>query len=101
MAGPADDARSGSRTAFDNRTWVGPDHAVLAESFEDHQDSQPSMPPRRDEDQRRVIDTLQVVELLLTGDSPSVVRAWFIGMNPQLDDERPVGEPQVHSHTAA
>lgn len=45
--------------------------------------------PSRAEEQRRVIDTLQVVELLLTGDSPSVVRAWFMGMNPQLDDENP------------
>ncbi|MDN4599336.1 hypothetical protein ACF1AJ_19635 [Leifsonia sp. NPDC014704] len=45
--------------------------------------------PRGDDEQRRVIDTLQIVELLLSGDSPSVVRAWFMGMNPQLDDENP------------
>jgi len=45
--------------------------------------------PSRDEEQRRIIDTLQIVELLLTGDSPTVVRAWFMGMNPQLDDENP------------
>jgi hypothetical protein len=45
--------------------------------------------PRGDDEQKRIIDTLQVVELLLSGDSPSVVRAWFMGMNPQLDDENP------------
>jgi hypothetical protein len=26
---------------------------------------------------------------LLATDSPAVVRAWFMGMNPQLDDENP------------
>jgi hypothetical protein len=26
---------------------------------------------------------------MLTVDSPHVARAWFIGMNPQLDDEAP------------
>jgi hypothetical protein len=45
--------------------------------------------PRGDVEQRRIIDTVQIVELLLTGDPPSVVRAWFMGMNPQLDDENP------------
>ena len=43
----------------------------------------------RDEEQRRVIDTLQICELLLSGDAPSVVRSWFMGMNPQLNDENP------------
>jgi hypothetical protein len=42
-----------------------------------------------DAEQKRIIDTLQIVQLLLSGDSPSVVRAWFMGMNPQLDDESP------------
>ncbi|NNC14084.1 hypothetical protein HII28_19675 [Planctomonas sp. JC2975] len=45
--------------------------------------------PSGDEEQRRVIDTLQIVELLLAEDSPSVVRSWFMGMNPQLDDQNP------------
>jgi len=45
--------------------------------------------PNGDEERRRVIDTLQIVELLLVEDSPSVVRSWFMGMNPQLDDENP------------
>ncbi|WP_426624492.1 hypothetical protein ACPPVW_18375 [Leifsonia sp. McL0607] len=43
----------------------------------------------RDEEQCRVRDTLQICELLLSGDSPSVVRSWFLGMNPQLNDENP------------
>ncbi len=41
------------------------------------------------QEQSRVRDTLQIVELLLASDSPSVVRAWFMGMNPQLNDESP------------
>ncbi|TAM67793.1 MAG: hypothetical protein EPN48_12290 [Microbacteriaceae bacterium] len=45
--------------------------------------------PNGDDEQKRVIDTLQIVELLLSGDSPTVVRSWFMGMNPQLDDESP------------
>lgn len=45
--------------------------------------------PAGSAEQRRIFDTLQIVELLLMGDSPSVVRAWFMGMNPQLDDENP------------
>lgn len=31
----------------------------------------------------------QVFHLLLAEDSAHVVRAWFIGMNPQLDDDSP------------
>jgi hypothetical protein len=31
----------------------------------------------------------QILHLLLGSDSPHVARAWFIGMNPQLDDESP------------
>ena len=45
--------------------------------------------PRGSEEQRRIFETLQIVELLLMGDSPSVVRAWFMGKYPQLDDENP------------
>jgi hypothetical protein len=45
--------------------------------------------PTGNDEQRRVIDALQIVELLLTGDSPATVRAWFMGMNPQLDDDSP------------
>lgn len=31
----------------------------------------------------------QVFRLLLTQESPHTVRAWFVGLNPQLDDESP------------
>lgn len=34
-------------------------------------------------------DTFQVVDLLTSADSGDVARAWFMGMNPQLDDESP------------
>ena len=34
-------------------------------------------------------DAFQVFELLLTVDSESVARAWFMGMNPQLADASP------------
>ena len=32
----------------------------------------------------------QIFRLLLTAESPHTVRAWFIGLNPQLDDESPI-----------
>lgn len=32
----------------------------------------------------------QVFQLLADVESPHTVRAWFLGMNPQLDDESPV-----------
>lgn len=34
-------------------------------------------------------DVFQVFELLLTVESESVARAWFMGMNPQLADSSP------------
>jgi len=43
----------------------------------------------RDEAERRLRAAFQVFHLLLTEDSAHVVRAWFIGMNPQLDDDSP------------
>jgi hypothetical protein len=45
--------------------------------------------PRGDDEQRRIRDSLQIAELLLASDSPATVRAWFMGMNPDLDDESP------------
>lgn len=45
--------------------------------------------PRRDDEKRRIWDLLQIVELLLATNSSSTVYAWFIGMNPDLDDESP------------
>ncbi|MGA1836039.1 hypothetical protein VD659_03825 [Herbiconiux sp. 11R-BC] len=44
------------------------------------------------QDQQVLRDTLQVVELLSEVEGPEVTRAWFIGMNPQLDDESPAEE---------
>jgi hypothetical protein len=32
----------------------------------------------------------QIFRLLLSAESPHTVRAWFIGLNPQLHDESPV-----------
>ena len=32
----------------------------------------------------------QIFRLLLTAESPHTVRAWFIGLNPQLADESPL-----------
>lgn len=32
----------------------------------------------------------QIFNLLLAAESPHTVRAWFIGLNPQLNDESPV-----------
>ena len=44
-------------------------------------------PPHASEQLLR--DTFQVVELLTSAESADVARAWFMGMNPQLDDESP------------
>ncbi len=43
----------------------------------------------RDDSERRLRVAYQVARLLLSGDDDHTVRAWFIGMNPQLDDEAP------------
>ncbi|MDF2443701.1 MAG: hypothetical protein JWR01_1904 [Subtercola sp.] len=40
-------------------------------------------------DQQLLRDTFQVVELLTEVEGPEVTRMWFIGMNPQLDDQSP------------
>ena len=44
-------------------------------------------PPQASEQLLR--DTFQVVELLTSEGSADVARAWFMGMNPQLEDESP------------
>lgn len=45
------------------------------------------------EDERRIESTFQVFQHLINGEgvtrSNHAVRAWFIGMNPQLDDRSP------------
>lgn len=42
------------------------------------------------EAEQRLRDAHQVARMLLTVDSDQVVRSWFIGMNPQLDDDAPL-----------
>jgi hypothetical protein len=43
----------------------------------------------RDEADRRLRAAFQIFHLLLAEESPHVIRAWFVGMNPQLDDDAP------------
>lgn len=45
-------------------------------------------PRRAGEERLRVAN--QVFRLLLADESAHTIRAWFIGLNPQLDDESPV-----------
>lgn len=45
--------------------------------------------PRDPEVERRLRDAHQIFRLLLEKESPYTVRAWFVGLNPQLDDESP------------
>lgn len=45
-------------------------------------------PPAREEVLLR--DAFQIVELLSEVEPDEVIRAWFMGMNPQLGDESPV-----------
>ena len=42
------------------------------------------------EAERRLRDANAVVGLLLELEAPETVRAWFCGMNPNLDDQAPV-----------
>ena len=39
--------------------------------------------------ERRLRDTFQVTQLLLRQESAETVRAWFVGMNPDLGDRAP------------
>ncbi|WP_147915589.1 hypothetical protein [Ruania zhangjianzhongii] len=39
--------------------------------------------------ERKLRGVFQIFDLLVKTDSRHVVRAWFIGMNPQLDDHSP------------
>lgn len=43
----------------------------------------------RRESEERLRVAFQAMQLLLSRDSPHIVRAWFIGLNPQLDDTSP------------
>ena len=42
------------------------------------------------EDERRLRDTFHVFSLIEEVDDADVARAWFLGMDPQLDDESPI-----------
>jgi hypothetical protein len=43
----------------------------------------------RDEAERRLRAAFQIFHLIFAEDSAHVARAWFIGMNPQLNDDSP------------
>lgn len=50
-----------------------------------------SAQPRSVEVEQRVREAHVISELLRqAGEAPETIRAWFIGMNPYLDDEAPV-----------
>jgi hypothetical protein len=41
------------------------------------------------ETERRLRTAYEITQLLLAVESPQTVRAWFIGLNPELDDTSP------------
>jgi hypothetical protein len=43
----------------------------------------------RTEHEQRLRCAYQTFQLLLAEESPHTVRAWFLGLNPQLDDQSP------------
>jgi hypothetical protein len=43
----------------------------------------------RAEAEFRLREAYRIFQLLQTEESPHTVRAWFVGLNPQLDDESP------------
>jgi hypothetical protein len=45
--------------------------------------------PQNPDAERKLRDAYHVFQLLMTEESPHTVRAWFVGLNPQLDDESP------------
>lgn len=44
---------------------------------------------RNPEVEQRLRTTYEIVQLLLAQDSPQTVKAWFIGLNPELDEVSP------------
>ena len=44
----------------------------------------------KEEDERRLRDAFQAFSLIEEADGADVARAWFLGMNPELDDDSPV-----------
>jgi hypothetical protein len=54
--------------------------------------------PQDSDSEARLRGAYQVFRLLMTQESPHTVRAWFVGLNPQLDDESPataIGEGRM------
>ena|SRR5215218_801819 len=45
--------------------------------------------PPRAASEERLREAYYIFRLLNTEESPHTVRAWFVGLNPQLDDESP------------
>lgn len=45
--------------------------------------------PQNDEFERRMRTAYQVFDLLKSEEASATIRAWFMGMNPQLDDLSP------------
>lgn len=43
----------------------------------------------RQESEQRLRTAYEIAQLLIGFDSPRIVRAWFIGLNPRLDDVSP------------
>lgn len=43
----------------------------------------------RAEHEQRLRCAYQIFQLLLDEEAPPTIRAWFLGLNPQLDDESP------------
>jgi hypothetical protein len=59
--------------------------------------------PRADSE-HRLRESYRIFQLLLTKESPHTVRAWFVGLNPQLDDESParaIGEGRTRDALVA
>ncbi len=55
-------------------------------------------------DERRLRDTYQVYSLLSSVEGDHTIRAWFVGMNPQLEDAAPaeaMGENRARDVMAA
>lgn len=71
---------------------LGRDVLALATGREPRQISRwiagDAKPPTREA--QRIRDVYQIVQILTDVDPDEVVRAWFLGMNPQLDDVSPV-----------
>ncbi|WP_298863401.1 hypothetical protein [uncultured Microbacterium sp.] len=42
------------------------------------------------DDERRLRNAFHIFTLVVQADDEDVARAWFLGMNPQLDDDSPV-----------